>query len=288
MQGGEIFRFIVRRGPQPNQVFDLNKDVVTLGRDITNDIVINDREVSRHHLRVVRSAEGCTLEDLGSTNGTFVNGKRVSGMVALKNGDMIGLGETVTLGYEVVRPSVPASDAPYQPPTPAAPSYQPPAPAAPSYQPPTPAAPSYQPPTPAAPSYQPPTPAAPSYQPPTPAAPSYQPPAPAAPVGYGQQPDPYQVGYGTPAPQDPYYAPQAAYVAPPPPGQDYDPYQMREAGGSDTMRLVLFGCLGLMAVCCCVTIIAVVVVDQLNLYCQIPVVNSVLRSLGLITCAVGG
>ncbi len=248
MQGGEIFRFIVRRGPQPNQVFDLNKDVVTLGRDITNDIVINDREVSRHHLRVVRSAEGCTLEDLGSTNGTFVNGKRVSGMVALKNGDMIGLGETVTLGYEVVRPSVPASDAPYQPPTPAAPSYQPP----------------------------------------TPAAPSYQPPAPAAPVGYGQQPDPYQVGYGTPAPQDPYYAPQAAYVAPPPPGQDYDPYQMREAGGSDTMRLVLFGCLGLMAVCCCVTIIAVVVVDQLNLYCQIPVVNSVLRSLGLITCAVGG
>ncbi|MFZ4816597.1 MAG: FHA domain-containing protein [Phototrophicaceae bacterium] len=103
MQGSDSFRLIVRRGPQPNQTFDLNKDIVTIGRDITNDIVINDPEVSRHHLRYTRGAGGYTIEDLGSTNGTFINGQRLTGAKPLNNGDMIGLGETVTLGYEVSR-----------------------------------------------------------------------------------------------------------------------------------------------------------------------------------------
>jgi hypothetical protein len=100
IQGNDSFRLVVRRGPQPNQVYDLNKDIVTLGRDITNDITINDPEVSRHHMRLTRGAGGYTLEDLGSTNGTFVNGQRLTGARPLRDGDMIGLGETVTLGYE--------------------------------------------------------------------------------------------------------------------------------------------------------------------------------------------
>ena len=101
MQGSDSFRLIVRRGPQPNQSYDLNKDIVTLGRDITNDIVINDPEVSRHHMRLTRGAGGFTVEDLGSTNGTFVNGQRLTGARPLRPGDMIGLGETVTLAYEM-------------------------------------------------------------------------------------------------------------------------------------------------------------------------------------------
>src|SRR5690349_12925535 len=100
-QGNDSFRLIVRRGPQPNQSYDLNKDIVTLGRDITNDIVINDPEVSRHHMRLTRGAGGFTVEDLGSTNGTFVNGQRLTGARPLRPGDMIGLGETVTLAYEM-------------------------------------------------------------------------------------------------------------------------------------------------------------------------------------------
>jgi pSer/pThr/pTyr-binding forkhead associated (FHA) protein len=104
MQGNDSFRLVVRRGPQPNQTYDLNKDIITVGRDITNDITINDPEVSRHHMRFTRGAGGFTLEDLGSTNGTFVNGQRLTGAKPLSNGDMIGLGETVTLGYEMVRP----------------------------------------------------------------------------------------------------------------------------------------------------------------------------------------
>lgn len=102
MQGNDSFRLVVRRGPQPNQVYELNKDIITIGRDITNDIVINDPEVSRHHMRLTRGAGGFTLEDLGSTNGTFINGQRLTGAKPLNNGDMVGLGETVTLAYEMV------------------------------------------------------------------------------------------------------------------------------------------------------------------------------------------
>jgi pSer/pThr/pTyr-binding forkhead associated (FHA) protein len=100
MHGNGGSRLVVRRGPQPNQAYELNKDIVALGRDITNDIVINDPEVSRHHCRLTRTPTGYTLEDLGSTNGSFVNGQRLTGARQLVNGDMIGLGETVTLVYE--------------------------------------------------------------------------------------------------------------------------------------------------------------------------------------------
>ena len=139
IQGNDSFRLVVRRGPQPNQTYDLNKDISTLGRDITNDIVINDPEVSRHHLRMTRGAGGFTIEDLGSTNGTFVNGQRLTGPRALRPGDMVGLGETVTLAYESASvpaapgmempgstvPNVPQRPSPYQPPAAPQPQAQP-------------------------------------------------------------------------------------------------------------------------------------------------------------------
>jgi pSer/pThr/pTyr-binding forkhead associated (FHA) protein len=139
MQGNDSFRLIVRRGPQPNQTYDLNKDIITLGRDITNDIVINDPEVSRHHMRMTRGAGGYTIEDLGSTNGTFVNGQRLTGARPMRPGDMIGLGETVTLAYEAAAapvmpgaevsgstvPNMPQQRPPQQYQAPAAPQPQP-------------------------------------------------------------------------------------------------------------------------------------------------------------------
>ncbi len=102
MQAGVRFRLTVRRGPQPNQQYDLTRDTITLGRDLTNDIVINDPEVSRHHARLVFSAGGYAIEDLRSTNGTFVNRRRITGLQPLAPGDLIGLGETVLLAYEAV------------------------------------------------------------------------------------------------------------------------------------------------------------------------------------------
>ena len=104
MQEGTSYRLIVRRGPQPNQIYELNKGVITIGRDITNDIVINDPEVSRHHCRLTQGGGGYTVEDLGSTNGTFVNGQRLAGARPLSHNDMLGMGETVTLAYEAAAP----------------------------------------------------------------------------------------------------------------------------------------------------------------------------------------
>jgi len=106
MQSGPSFRLVVRRGPQPNQQFLLTRETVTIGRDITNDIVINDPEISRHHSRLIRTPTGYMLEDLRSTNGTFVNRQRISAPTQLSNGDTIGLGETVTLAFEATAEAV--------------------------------------------------------------------------------------------------------------------------------------------------------------------------------------
>src|SRR5512139_3635147 len=102
MQSGTSYRLVVRRGPQPNQQFLLTRDTVTLGRDITNDIVINDPEVSRHHSRLIRTPNGYTYEDLRSTNGSFINRQRITAPYQMLNGDLLGLGETITLAYEIV------------------------------------------------------------------------------------------------------------------------------------------------------------------------------------------
>ena len=93
-------RLIVRTGPNPGTVFDLAKEVTMLGRDVTNDIPIGDAEISRQHARLTRTPGGMVLEDLGSTNGTFVNGERLASPRLLRAGDTVGFGENVTLSFE--------------------------------------------------------------------------------------------------------------------------------------------------------------------------------------------
>lgn len=97
MQPNPLFKLTIRQGPHPDQVFELFKDVHTLGREAGNDIIINDPQVSRHHARLTLQNNAYILEDLGSTNGTFVNGRRVTGPISLSHGDMVGLGDTVVL-----------------------------------------------------------------------------------------------------------------------------------------------------------------------------------------------
>lgn len=94
------YRIFVQQGPNQGQVFYLTKEVVAIGRDISNDLVFNDPEVSRYHARLTRQAQGYALEDLGSTNGTFVNGARLAVPRVLAQGDIVSLGETVRLGFE--------------------------------------------------------------------------------------------------------------------------------------------------------------------------------------------
>jgi len=96
----QAYQLVMRTGPTPGKVFELTKDELSLGRDITNEIIITDAEVSRRHARLIAQAGGYVLEDTGSTNGTFVNGQRLMGPHLLRPGELILLGENVSLAYE--------------------------------------------------------------------------------------------------------------------------------------------------------------------------------------------
>lgn len=93
------FRLVMNQGPQPGQTFTLDQDIITLGRDPNSDIVINDPQVSRQHARIRRQGNAMVIEDTGSTNGTFVNGVRLTGPHTLAQDNVIGLGDVVTLTY---------------------------------------------------------------------------------------------------------------------------------------------------------------------------------------------
>ena len=103
------FRLIVRTGPNPGTVYELTKEVSIIGRDVTNDIVIGDAEVSRQHARLTRTPGGYVLEDLGSTNGTFINGERLVAPRVLNPGDLMALGETITVTFDATAPEAAAT-----------------------------------------------------------------------------------------------------------------------------------------------------------------------------------
>jgi pSer/pThr/pTyr-binding forkhead associated (FHA) protein len=96
------FQLVMRSGPNPGKVFQLNKSEIYIGRDINNDIVISDAEISRKHARLMLQGGGYVLEDLGSTNGSFVNGQRLMGPHQMHPGELMMLGENVGLSYEAV------------------------------------------------------------------------------------------------------------------------------------------------------------------------------------------
>jgi pSer/pThr/pTyr-binding forkhead associated (FHA) protein len=93
-------RLIMRRGPQTGKVFELNADIVTIGSGSKNAVVILDNDVSREHCRLIRVMADYEVQDLKSVRGTFVSGMRVTANRVLKPGDIIELGENITLEYE--------------------------------------------------------------------------------------------------------------------------------------------------------------------------------------------
>ncbi|HEY5729951.1 MAG TPA: FHA domain-containing protein [Anaerolineales bacterium] len=95
------FQLIMRTGPTPGATFTLEGDQLNIGRDSTNEITINDAEISRRHARLTYQGGKYVLEDLGSTNGTFVNGQRLAGPRVLKAGEVVSFGEQIVLVFEV-------------------------------------------------------------------------------------------------------------------------------------------------------------------------------------------
>jgi pSer/pThr/pTyr-binding forkhead associated (FHA) protein len=106
-------KLTIRLDPTTEREYPLGKGSITIGREAFNDIVIYDPEASRRHAQISYQEERYVIEDLGSTNGTYVNGRRLNSATPLHNGDVIEIGETVRmiftstaekLGETVIRP----------------------------------------------------------------------------------------------------------------------------------------------------------------------------------------
>jgi pSer/pThr/pTyr-binding forkhead associated (FHA) protein len=94
---------IIVQGPGTGHTFTLGTDPVIIGREgPTAKFVIADPAVSRRHAQISRQDDGYVIEDLNSTNGTFINAQRVGGAVPLTPGDLIELGTAVTLSYDTL------------------------------------------------------------------------------------------------------------------------------------------------------------------------------------------
>lgn len=102
MDSSNIYSLVMAHGPQPRQRFILNALIVSVGRDPENHIPILDPEISRRHARFVWvDGAGYAVEDVGSTNGTFVNGQEIKQQTGLQHNDIVALGEAIELRYTV-------------------------------------------------------------------------------------------------------------------------------------------------------------------------------------------
>ncbi|MEZ0396937.1 MAG: FHA domain-containing protein [Anaerolineales bacterium] len=85
---GEHPVLVAQAGPLKGQRWAIDRPLL-IGREATCDVVVPDRQVSRFHARLVPSAEGVILEDLGSKNGTHRNGNLVEQQIVLEDGDLL-------------------------------------------------------------------------------------------------------------------------------------------------------------------------------------------------------
>jgi len=104
------FKFL--SGARAGQIETYRKGYIGLGRHPLSDVRFDadrDLDVSSRHAAIVRKTEGFILQDLGSRNGTFVNGQRITGETLLHDGDVVGFGAS---GPAVVFQVIDVSDAP--------------------------------------------------------------------------------------------------------------------------------------------------------------------------------
>jgi predicted component of type VI protein secretion system len=89
----EFAMLLVQEGNSPRSRWELLKPTMIIGRDADCDIVVNDRQVSRHHSKIIRAGASYKLLDLASKNGTYVNGGQLSPGQEhlLDDGDQIGV-----------------------------------------------------------------------------------------------------------------------------------------------------------------------------------------------------
>lgn len=112
----------ILKGSEANRVVEPDPMGYAIGRGKDNDLVLHDEGISRHHCRIVKTAAGWAVEDLGSVNGIRLNGRRVEGSEVLGAGDIIAICEQelrVELDEQPpVVSALPKPDAPPAPPPP--------------------------------------------------------------------------------------------------------------------------------------------------------------------------
>jgi tetratricopeptide (TPR) repeat protein len=87
-------KLMVSGGPKAGEEFNLEEGEYVVGRSTDNPICIADTSVSRKHIMLRRVGSGWTVSDLGSGNGTLVNGEPITDETVLANGDVITMGDT--------------------------------------------------------------------------------------------------------------------------------------------------------------------------------------------------
>jgi pSer/pThr/pTyr-binding forkhead associated (FHA) protein len=109
--------FRITSGSRAGQREGFDKDLIKIGRLASNDLKFHpekDPDVSSNHAEIRIAGNTATLKDLGSTNGTFVNGQRVQGELGLGHGDVITFGEggpqAEVVAHQLARPSAPRRD----------------------------------------------------------------------------------------------------------------------------------------------------------------------------------
>jgi pSer/pThr/pTyr-binding forkhead associated (FHA) protein len=92
---GPVPTLYVQRNAGNDEEIQWEQPTLTIGRDPTNDLVIEHKLASRRHARFEKDDIGFYIHDLESTNGTFVNGQRIQGAHLLRNNDEVWIGDTV-------------------------------------------------------------------------------------------------------------------------------------------------------------------------------------------------
>jgi uncharacterized protein YraI len=93
--GQQQLQLVVHAGPLAGKGFPITKNTLTFGRGPENDITLDDTQVSRNHARLIRQGDEIIIEDLGSTNGTLVNGRPITERHTLQPADIISIGSSV-------------------------------------------------------------------------------------------------------------------------------------------------------------------------------------------------
>ncbi len=91
------YTLTITEGKDVGQSFEFDQPEVTIGRTADNDVVLYDAGVSRAHVRIRLDGEKVTVEDLGSSNGTHVNQRKIAGEVPVSDGDELKVGGVIFL-----------------------------------------------------------------------------------------------------------------------------------------------------------------------------------------------